>query len=90
MNDARYNLLMESDTEPLTPEEIAQGWHFCYEFDGLLRNNAEEKAEDAGAFQCDCLAPPALVSASATRCHLRLAYSDGSSKRFVIPELPLK
>lgn len=36
MTDERYRLVSESDTEPLTPEEIAAGWHFCLEFDGLL------------------------------------------------------
>lgn len=35
MTEERYNLLMESE-EPLTEQEIAAGWHFCSEFDGLL------------------------------------------------------
>lgn len=35
MNEERYKLLMNSE-EPLTPEEISIGWHFCSEFDGLL------------------------------------------------------
>jgi hypothetical protein len=51
MTNERYNKLMESDTEELTAEELKQGWHFCYELDGLLRNNSE------GGFQCTCLTP---------------------------------
>lgn len=35
MNNERYKLLMESE-ELLTADEIALGWHFCNEFDGLL------------------------------------------------------
>jgi hypothetical protein len=36
MNRERYELLMQSDTEPLTDEECKQGWHFCICWDGLL------------------------------------------------------
>jgi len=36
MTDERYNALMRSDVLPLTEAEIADGWHFCWEFDGLL------------------------------------------------------
>lgn len=36
----------------LTLEEFQLGWHFCYEFDGLLRNNNEEGEH---GFQCDCI-----------------------------------
>ena len=49
MTDERYRFLMKNDEEPLTEEELAAGWHFCWEFDGLLRNNNEED------FKCDCL-----------------------------------
>lgn len=31
----RYSALMREEAE-LTPEEIKYGWHFCWEFDGLL------------------------------------------------------
>lgn len=53
MTKERWNYMMSNkawyaDTE-LTPIEINQGWHFCFEFDGLLRNNNEEK------FQCTCI-----------------------------------
>lgn len=49
MNEKRFNELMRNDDLPLTPEELKQGYHFCYEFDGLLRTNTGEE------FQCDCL-----------------------------------
>jgi len=50
MTNERYNLLMGKDEIPLTEEEMREGWHWCYDFDGLLRNNNEEE------YQCDCLA----------------------------------
>lgn len=48
MTDERYNFLMGNRDAVLTVEELADGWHWCLEFDGLLRNNKEEE------FQCDC------------------------------------
>jgi hypothetical protein len=36
MNEKRYNELMNSETFDLTPDEMAEGYHFCNEFDGLL------------------------------------------------------
>ena len=38
MTPDRYHLLSESDDpeDCLTEEEMAAGWHYCYEFDGLL------------------------------------------------------
>ena len=36
MSEERYKALMEDDNLELTPEEIEAGWHFCYDFDGLL------------------------------------------------------
>ena len=32
----RYDALMRDESVKLTDAEIAAGWHFCYEFDGLL------------------------------------------------------
>jgi hypothetical protein len=56
MTDERWEQLMNpkgSDaTTQLTPEEIAEGWHFCWDFDCLLRNNNEDRD-----YQCDCLNP---------------------------------
>lgn len=49
MTDERYHELMRSDDVELTKEELAEGWHFCIEFDGLLRNNNGDE------FKCDCL-----------------------------------
>lgn len=36
MTDERWKHLMNDDKARLTPEERAEGWHFCHEFDGLL------------------------------------------------------
>jgi hypothetical protein len=36
MTNTRWKLLMDCDDLNLTEQEIAQGWHFCNEFDGLL------------------------------------------------------
>lgn len=35
MSSERWHELMWEQSE-LTTEEIVQGWHFCWEFDGLL------------------------------------------------------
>lgn len=32
----RFDYLMSNETAPLNEQEIADGWHFCQEFDGLL------------------------------------------------------
>lgn len=45
----RFKALMDDDDLPLTEDEKKQGYHFCWEFDGLLRTNQDEE------FQCDCL-----------------------------------
>lgn len=55
MTNERFQALMDNDDLPLTQAEQDQGWHFCDEFDGLLRNNAEDMAESSDAFQCDCM-----------------------------------
>lgn len=37
MSKPRYDSLMNDDPPPsLTPDELNQGWHFCWDFDGLL------------------------------------------------------
>lgn len=36
MDRKRWNELMNDDSTELTPEEVAQGWHWCWEWDGLL------------------------------------------------------
>jgi hypothetical protein len=36
MSETRYQALMHDDSLRLTPEEIREGWHFCYDWDGLL------------------------------------------------------
>lgn len=36
MTPERYKQLTDTDDYQLTPDEIALGWHWCNEFDGLL------------------------------------------------------
>lgn len=36
MSEERYDRLMENPDEPLTKCELAEGYHFCNEWDGLL------------------------------------------------------
>ena len=36
MTPERYNEIESDINSKLTEEEIAQGWHFCLEFDGML------------------------------------------------------
>jgi len=36
MDKERYKLLMEDDSVQLTESELFEGWHFCYDWDGLL------------------------------------------------------
>lgn len=35
MPNDRYIRIMQEEEE-LTPDDIAEGWHFCHDFDGLL------------------------------------------------------
>ena len=45
MTAARYRLLSTSDTDDLTPEETAQGWHFCPDWDYMLIHNLDPEIE---------------------------------------------
>ena len=36
MTQARWLEAMKDDSAILTEEELAEGWHWCAEFDGLL------------------------------------------------------
>jgi hypothetical protein len=49
MTRQRYSELMSGLHAKLTPEELAQGYHFCCEWDGLLIS-----PEDMEARFCDC------------------------------------
>jgi hypothetical protein len=48
MSDDRYQELMETDGT-LSAEEIAAGWHWCFEFDGMLVGPGMW-----GVAECDC------------------------------------
>jgi len=54
MTDQRYFDLCNDFEEEfhLTSEELRQGWHFCWEYDGLLCNANHPDCKDCG---CRCL-----------------------------------
>lgn len=56
MTTERWQHLMSNDNENLRQDEVDEGWHFCWEFDGLLRNNNEV------TFQCTCFSQKASIS----------------------------
>ena len=49
MTDERWRALMKDDRLPLSREEIEEGWHFCYDWDGLLIGPGMGELE-----QCRC------------------------------------
>lgn len=52
MTDQRYNELMEDMDKNLTNEEIEEGWHFCWEWDGLLVGpGMEDELEPCHCFE---------------------------------------
>ena len=48
MTANRWQELMAGTSGRITSAEIKQGWHWCNEFDLLLRNSNEEE------FKCTC------------------------------------
>ena len=47
MTKERYHQLMSADEDDakLTNEEMAEGWHWCWEMDGLLANSNEPNGD---------------------------------------------
>ena len=43
MNKDRYHELMTNTSLQLTENEINEGYHFCYDWDGLLIHKNDEK-----------------------------------------------
>ena len=54
MKSERYNFLMNApdDLAKLTKEEFDSGWHWCFEFDGLLVGPGMNEC-----FVCSCKIP---------------------------------
>jgi len=50
MTEQRWSNLMNDDYLILSDSEISEGWHFCYEFDGLLVGPGMGEVEF-----CNCL-----------------------------------
>jgi hypothetical protein len=51
MTDERYREVNNDQEAKLTEQELADGWHFCPEWDGLLVNSYDEEGEGAA---CIC------------------------------------
>jgi hypothetical protein len=49
MQYERWKKLMESHDESLTDEELSAGWHWCYDWDGLLVGPGMQETE-----HCHC------------------------------------
>ena len=54
MTPERMRFVERNIDAELTPEEIAEGWHFCYDWDGLLVNRYDKEGEGSC---CTCFAP---------------------------------
>lgn len=59
MTNERWRDLSENDDLQLTLGELAEGWHFCQEFDGLLRQprDAADDPASPDTYECPCLKP---------------------------------
>ena len=53
MNRDRWLYLETNPLGKLTQEEIAEGWHFCYDWDGLLIGPGMREYEE----HCTCNLP---------------------------------
>lgn len=54
--EARYHALMANDDLQLTPAELKAGWHFCYDWDGLLIGPGMNEIEN-----CTCWTEPGSI-----------------------------
>ena len=41
MDKERHTVLMDDVSAIITQEEWNQGWHYCFEFDGMVMNSKE-------------------------------------------------
>jgi len=48
----RWRALINDERPRLTPEETEKGWHYCYEFDGLLVGPADLKNVEWNCCTC--------------------------------------
>ena len=65
MTNSRYAELMRDDSLRLTKEEMSYGWHFCYDWDGLLVGPGMFEQECCCCFQCPY--PPSLSDQRETK-----------------------
>ena len=57
MTNERWMAIINDDSLELTAEEIRAGWHFCFEWDGLLIGPGMEEMK-----ACICEPPPNIRS----------------------------
>lgn len=77
MEEHRYQYLMETDNEPLSPTEIAAGWHFCaFGWDGLLIGPPMKEFEF-----CECGVKEAYEYESSSRTWRAEAMTQVKAKR---------
>jgi hypothetical protein len=68
MTDDRYQDLMETDGT-LSAEEMAEGWHWCHEFDGMLVGPGQWGLEECTCLEvegCESSRSPSGVSSGFT------------------------
>ena len=52
MSEDRLTVINLNQTLYPTADEMKNGWHFCYEFDGLMANAFDPEMRSCG---CNCL-----------------------------------
>ena len=52
ISEARFTELILSPEKFPTPEEIGNGWHFCWELDGIIANAFDPENRNYG---CRCM-----------------------------------
>lgn len=57
MTPKRAHELETNMDAQLTPEELAEGWHFCPDWDGMLVNRFDDEGEGSACL-CDKLPKP--------------------------------
>lgn len=51
MTRTRYQALMADEGLSLTDQERGEGWHFCYDWDGLLIHSDDIEIESCHCFR---------------------------------------
>jgi len=79
MTDNRWLFLMENNSEPLTEEECAKGWHFCPSWDGLLVNPESYEGKFCSCITADDTMIDDGIEAEADRCSIHIDCGEGGA-----------